>query len=92
MFQGGPPTDLKIWWTVRSERGKVFYQKICKKAFIIKKCFTQHHAKYFFNSFKEIVRIDLFYMENVKYMAIKFVLTVLVFDIVFDFFVCLVPF
>ncbi len=41
------------------------------------------------------MRIDLFYMENVKYMAIKFVLTVLVFDIVFDFFVyffCLVSF
>ncbi len=27
----------KIWRTVRSGRGKVFYKKICKKAFIMKK-------------------------------------------------------
>ena len=45
---------------------------LCKNAFIIKKCFAQHDAKYFFNFFKEMVRIDLFKMENVKYMASLF--------------------
>ncbi len=72
---GGPPTDLKNM-ADRQDRldgkGKVFYKKICKKAFIIKNCFTQHDAKYFFNIFKEMVRIDLFNAENLKYMASLF--------------------
>ena len=78
---GGPPTDLKNMADRPEWKGQSFFKKICKKAFIIKKCFTQHDAKYFFSFFKEMVRIDLFNMENLKYMA-RIVLTVHVFDFV----------
>ncbi len=64
-----------------------FLPKNMKESFHNKKMFHTTSCKVFFQFFKEIVRIDLLYMENVKYMAIKFVLTVLVFDIVFDLFV-----
>ena len=76
------PLISKIWRTVTSGKGKVFKKILCKNAFIIKNCFTQHDAKYFFNFFREIVRIDLFNMENVKYMTSLFEVTVHVFDFV----------
>ncbi len=78
-FKGGSPADLKNMADRQEWKGQSLKQKTCKKAFIIKNCFTQYIFQVFF---KEMIRIDLFNMENVKYMA-KFVLSVLhVFDFV----------
>ena len=60
---GGPLTDMV---------DQAFYKKTCKKALMIKNCFTQNDTKYFFDFFKELIRIDLFNMENVKYIASLF--------------------
>ncbi len=54
-------------------KGQRLNKKTCKKAFMIKNCLTQYDAKYFFKVFfKEMIRIDLFDMENVTYMASLF--------------------
>ena len=82
-FMGGPPTDLKNM-TDRQEQS-FFYKKICKKAFIIKNCFAQHDAKYFFEL---MVRIELFITWKRWSIYGKFVLTVHVFDFVVLFAYC----
>ncbi len=70
---GGPPTDLKNMADRQEWNGQRFNKKTCKKAFIIKNCFTQYDAKYFLNfSIKEMIRLDLFNVGNVKYMASLF--------------------
>ncbi len=76
-FKGGPPTDLKNMANRQEWKGQSFInKKTCDKAFFNKKivshnimCFFQ---SIFFNFFKEMIRIDLFNMENVKYMASLF--------------------
>ncbi len=72
-------------------KGQRFNKKTCKKAFIIKDCFTQYDAKCFLNfSIKEVIRLDLFNVGNVKYMASlfrPFMYLTLLFKLV-----CLLPF
>ncbi len=66
---GGPPTDLKNMADRQEWKGQRFNKKTCKKAFIIKNCSKQYDAKYFLNiSIKEMIRLHLFKVGNVKYI------------------------
>ena len=44
---GGPPTDLKNMADRQEWKGQRFNKKSCKKAFIVKNCFTQYDGKFF---------------------------------------------
>ena len=70
---GGPPTVLKNMVDRQECKGQRVNKTTCKKAFIIKNCFTQYDAKYFLKStIKDMIRLDLFNVGNVKYMASLF--------------------
>ncbi len=70
---GGPPTGLKNMANCQEWKGQRLDQKHVLRKLLIKNCFIQYDAKYFLNfSIKEMIRLDLFNVGNVKYMASLF--------------------